>query len=239
MAEQYQKIKYNGHCSKDSNCITHCTTFGLSDSKCAEHYSNCSHAHVLECPECINIILTLDEISRNIEQITDKDTQREVKFDYKNASKHIVEWSRHNLRAARQNAEKKFRHLTDGPRRGFLYIRLESKNLASRLPSSSKYIHTLEKEVCLCWSDHPFGKIHYHYLRPLLQILLRFLLLHFLPSHISSLSLMLHRRNLIHSAQVKSSQNSLKPIILIYQNCTSAQTMQGISRRIQRLKWRK
>ena len=75
--------------------------------KCAEHYSNCSHAHVLDCPECINIILTLDEISRNIEKIADKDTQREVKFDYENASEHIVEWSRQNLRTARQDAEKK------------------------------------------------------------------------------------------------------------------------------------
>ena len=100
-------------------------------------------------------------------------------------------------------------------------------------------IHTLEKEVCLCWSDHLFGKIHYHYLRPLLQIPLRFLLLHFLPRHISSLSLMLHRRSLTHSAQAKSSHNSLKPIILIYQNCTSTQTMQGISPIIQRLESRK
>ena len=107
MGEQYQKIRHNGHCSEDSTCITHCTTFGLSDSKCAEHYSNCSHAHVLDCPECINIILALDEISRNIEKIADKDTQREVKFDYENASEHIVEWPRHNLRAARQDAEEK------------------------------------------------------------------------------------------------------------------------------------
>ena len=100
MAEQYQKIRHNGHCSEDSNCITQCATFALSDSKCVEHYSNCSHARILDCPECINIILTLDEISRNIGKIADKDTQREVKFDYENASEHIVAWSRHNLRAA-------------------------------------------------------------------------------------------------------------------------------------------
>ena len=107
MAEQYQKIRHSGYWSEDSNCITHCTTFGLSDSKCTEHYSNCSHAHVLDCPDCINIILTLDEISQNIEKITDKDIQHEVKVDYENASEHIVEWSHHNLRATRQDAEKK------------------------------------------------------------------------------------------------------------------------------------
>ena len=90
MGEQYQKIRHSSHCSEDSNCITHCTTFGLSDSKRAEQYSNCSHAHVLDHPECIDIILTLDEISRNIEKIADKDTEREAKFDYENASEHIV-----------------------------------------------------------------------------------------------------------------------------------------------------
>ncbi|CAF4225837.1 unnamed protein product [Rotaria magnacalcarata] len=107
MAEQYQKIRHSGHCSHDANCITHCTTFGLSDSKCAEHHSNCNHAHTTHCPDCINIIVTLDEISQHIQRITDKDIAQEARFDFENASEHIVEWSRHNLRAARQDAEKK------------------------------------------------------------------------------------------------------------------------------------
>ncbi|CAF2059693.1 unnamed protein product [Rotaria magnacalcarata] len=107
MAEQYQKIRHSGHCSHDANCITHCTTFGLSDSKCTEHHSNCNHAHTTHCPDCINIIVTLDEISQHIQRITDKDIAQEARFDFENASEHIVEWSRHNLRAARQDAEKK------------------------------------------------------------------------------------------------------------------------------------
>jgi hypothetical protein len=107
MAEQYQKIRHIGHCSDDADCITHCTIFGLSDSKCAEHHSNCNHVHAAHCPDCINIIVTLDEISQKIQKITDNDTGREARFDFDNASEHIVEWSRHNLRAARQDAEKK------------------------------------------------------------------------------------------------------------------------------------
>ena len=107
MAGQYQKIRHSAHYSEDSNCITHYTTFGLSDSKCAEHCSNCSHARSSDWLDCINIILTLNEISQNIEKFTDKDIQLEFKFDYENASEHIVEWSRHNLRATRQDAEKK------------------------------------------------------------------------------------------------------------------------------------
>lgn len=107
MAEQYQKIRHNGHCSGDADCITHCTTFGLSDSKCVEHSSNCDHAHITHCPDCINIIVTLDEINQKIQKITDKDIEREARFDFENSSEHIVEWSRHNLRAARQDTEKK------------------------------------------------------------------------------------------------------------------------------------
>ena len=107
MSEQYQKIRHIDHCSNDADCITHCTTFGLSDPKCAEHHSNCSHVHTSHCPDCINIIVTLDEINQKIRKIVDKDIEREAKFDFENASEHIIEWSRHNLRAARQDAEKK------------------------------------------------------------------------------------------------------------------------------------
>ena len=107
MEEQYQKVRHGGHCSDDTDCITHCTTFGLSDPKCAENFSNCNHAHTSHCSDCINIIATLDEISQHIKKITDKNIAQETKFDFENASEHIIEWSRHNLPAARQDGEKK------------------------------------------------------------------------------------------------------------------------------------
>ena len=107
MGEQYQKIKRTGHCFDDADCITHCTIFGLSDSKHAEYYSNCNHTHTAHCPDCINIIITLDEISQQIPKVGNKDFEREARFDFENASEHIVEWSHHNLRAARQDTEKK------------------------------------------------------------------------------------------------------------------------------------
>ena len=63
--------------------------------------------HTSHCPDCINIIVTLDEINQKIQKIVDKDIEREARFDFENAPEHIIEWSRHNLRAARQDAEKK------------------------------------------------------------------------------------------------------------------------------------
>ena len=91
MVEQYQKIRHIGRYSDDADCITHCTTFGLSDSKCAEHHSNCSHVHTSHCPDCINIIVTLDEINQKIQKIVDKNIEREAKFDFENASEHTIE----------------------------------------------------------------------------------------------------------------------------------------------------
>ena len=107
MAEQYKKTRHRGHCSSNLNCITHCTTFGLSDPHCAQYRSDCSHTDTLDCSNCITIILTLDEISQKIADINDKDIQRETMFGFENASEHIIEWARHNLRASQQDAEKK------------------------------------------------------------------------------------------------------------------------------------
>jgi len=107
MAETYQKARHSGHCTADSSCITHCTTFALSDPTCIEQSSKCDHVHSTICSDCINIIRTLDEIQPKIEKIFDKDIQRETKYDFNNASEHIVEWCRHNLRAAQQDREKK------------------------------------------------------------------------------------------------------------------------------------
>ena len=62
----------------------------------------------MDCPDCIIIIILIhDEISQTSEKITNKDIQREVNLGYEKASEYIVEWSRHNLRATRQDAEEK------------------------------------------------------------------------------------------------------------------------------------
>ena len=106
MAETYQKARHSGHCSPDSTCITHCTTFALSDPNCTEQHLKCNHTHTTTCSDCINIIRTLDEIQAKIETIFDKDSQAEANYDFKNASEHIIEWSRHNIRAAQQDSEK-------------------------------------------------------------------------------------------------------------------------------------
>ena len=72
----------------------------------AEQYQKIRHSG--HCSDCMNIIATLEEISQHIQKITDKEIAQEAKFDFENASEHIIKWLRHNLRAARQDCEKKF-----------------------------------------------------------------------------------------------------------------------------------
>ena len=82
MGEQYQKSRHIGHCAANSNCISHCTVFALSDPNCKNHYSQCSQAHTSVCAEFINIVQTLDEIKQKIEKISGQDLQTELKYDF-------------------------------------------------------------------------------------------------------------------------------------------------------------
>ncbi|CAF3375308.1 unnamed protein product, partial [Rotaria socialis] len=107
MAEQYQKTTHIGHCSENSDCITHCTTFGLSDPICPEQHRNCTQSHTFDCSDWVNIIRTIDEIQEKIEKLSNEEVKREAKYDFDNAAQHIIEWSHHNLRAAQQNDAKK------------------------------------------------------------------------------------------------------------------------------------
>ena len=102
MREQYQKTMHTSHCSENADCITHCTTFGLNDPKRPKQHCNCSH-----CPDCISIICIPDEIRERIETIRTEEIKRKIKSDFDKAYQHTVEWSRHNLRAAKQNDSKR------------------------------------------------------------------------------------------------------------------------------------
>ena len=55
------------------------------------------------CFDCTNIVRTLDGIKETIEKIPNPDLRAELKYDFENASQHIIEWFRHNIRAAQQD----------------------------------------------------------------------------------------------------------------------------------------
>jgi len=147
MAEQYQKIRHTGHCSDDADCVTHCTKFSLSDQKYAQHQLACRHAHTLDCPDCMKIIHTLDEIGQKIEKITNSDVRQEAKYDFENASEHIVERPRDNLRATRQDVEKKLSVHSIG-----------FKKSCCKSTANLK-VNITEKAACRYSSDHSYGKI--------------------------------------------------------------------------------
>ena len=95
-----------GHCFDDADCLTHCTRFGLSDLSCANQYIDCTRQHEVICKDCLNIIVTLDEIEDRIKHIHNEELKREAAYDFDNSVQHIHEWFRHNVRAAQQNHEK-------------------------------------------------------------------------------------------------------------------------------------
>ena len=106
MAEQYQITARSGHCPNNSDCITHCTTFSLSNAKCPQYCSTCTQAHNFDCHECLSIIRMLDEIDEKIKKISDEEIKHETQYDFENAAQYVIEWSRHNICTAQQNAAK-------------------------------------------------------------------------------------------------------------------------------------
>lgn len=106
MGESYQKSRHAKHCEMHSDCITHCTIFALSDPNCAEQYLQCNQEDTAVCSDCNNILETLDEIKQRSENIVDPELQADAAYDFENASEHIMEWFRHNVRAAQQDFEK-------------------------------------------------------------------------------------------------------------------------------------
>jgi hypothetical protein len=94
----------------------------------------------------MSIIHTLDEIGQTIEKITNSDVRQEAKYDFENASEHIVEWSRHNLRAAGQDVEKK------------LSVHSIGLKKSCRKSTANRKVNITEKTACWFSSDHSYGK---------------------------------------------------------------------------------
>ena len=69
-------------------------------------YRNCTQLHTFDCPDCVNIVCTLDEIQERMEQLSNEEMKREAKYDFEYSVQHTIEWSRHNLHAAQKNDAK-------------------------------------------------------------------------------------------------------------------------------------
>ena len=70
---------------------------------CANQYIDCTRQHEVICKDCLNIILTLDEIEDKIKHIHNEELRREPAYDFDNSVQYIHEWFRHNVKAAQQN----------------------------------------------------------------------------------------------------------------------------------------
>ena len=80
---------------------------GIADQNplTAHRYSKCTQAHNFDYHDCLNIIRSLDEIDEKIKKVSDEEIKCNTQYDFENAAQHI-EWSRHNIHTAQQNAAK-------------------------------------------------------------------------------------------------------------------------------------
>ena len=183
----------------------------------------------MDRPDCIIIILTHDEISQTIEKIIDKDIQREVKFGYENASQYIVEWSGHNLHATRQHAEEKPIISQMDQDEAFCMFDWGQKLLPQEYREAQSAYFGKRGMLVLAGSF-----VWKNSMPPLVTIMTT--ITTFSPTTFSTESYILAFTNAV---QTGLDSLSAGEIIFIYKNCTSAQTMQKSSRRIEWLRCRK
>ena len=91
------------HCSDQSECATHCCTFALSNPLDTELQQTCQHQHTMSCPECNDIMTTLDTIL----DLAEKNGDPEILYDVKQNIDAIIEWIRHSLRGVQQDRAKR------------------------------------------------------------------------------------------------------------------------------------
>jgi hypothetical protein len=103
--KRYLKISYKTHCSSASNCATHCSTFALSKRDEDNFRTVCIHSHDQQCQECINLLLTLDQILMLHIHVTNSEVE-EFKYDCELNIKMVLEFMRHILRADKQDDAK-------------------------------------------------------------------------------------------------------------------------------------
>ena len=98
----YIKVAFKMHCSDQSECDMHCCTFALSNPIDTDLQQTCDHQHTMFCPDCNDIIATLDKILDQAEKKSDP----EVLYDVRQNIYAIVEWNRHSLRGVQQDRAK-------------------------------------------------------------------------------------------------------------------------------------
>ncbi|XP_062600025.1 uncharacterized protein LOC134261618 [Saccostrea cucullata] len=109
---QHLKFDIKGHLSTHSSCVSHCTTFSLSDPKCETFRSKCDHEHASGCEECEIVDKTLCEVAREFDECTikeciPKDTMEEIDFEINQSKLNILSWKAHCVRTVHQDQAKK------------------------------------------------------------------------------------------------------------------------------------
>ena len=101
--KRYIKVAYKMHCSDQSECATHCCTFALSNPLVTELQQTRQHQHTMSCPECNDVMTTLDTIL----DLAEKNGDPEILYDVKQNIDAIIEWIRHSLRGVQQDRAKR------------------------------------------------------------------------------------------------------------------------------------
>ena len=93
--------------SKESCVADHCQQYALSDPKDPDFQALCDHQHTDHCDRCDELAITLSDIKKALEMVTEEniseDTKEELSFISEQAISNIQAWKAHLLRSLNQD----------------------------------------------------------------------------------------------------------------------------------------
>lgn len=132
----------------------------MNSNRVTLHY-DCHHV----IPTVLSIHLPIPIVSMWSEHLTRSaktskkfsysDLQADMAFDFENALEHIVQWFRHNVRAAQQELKKDKHHFQNGSWRNLLYLRLVSKDSTTKISWVPSLLgHSFGKRIDVCFHKY-------------------------------------------------------------------------------------
>ncbi|CAH0546967.1 unnamed protein product [Brassicogethes aeneus] len=164
--KNYFKTRYHFHCTIDNGCASHCISHALSHPQENKLQKLCKVPHSNICPECYDILNTVNIIENNISLLKDSHEKDTTMFKFLHAKQKIFDWQNHIIRAAQQGkARTTVMDILES--RQALWIRdwaekiLPSRNLESMTEYFGKRGFSLSVEVFLIKNEEKWQKFVY------------------------------------------------------------------------------
>ena len=108
----YLQTRFSKNCIMESECITHCIGFSLSNTLDISFQPKCNHNHDKICKDCFNVMISVMILQEEIKQLPENRETEIMLHDIEQCWSMIFSWQQHLLRG-QQQAKAKINSMTE------------------------------------------------------------------------------------------------------------------------------